>query len=636
MFRTLLLASAASVSVLSVSALAQTALPPVELDEISVTANLTPTPTREVGSAVTILSREELERRQVRLVSDALRSVPGVSVNRTGGFGGLTQLRIRGSESNNTLVLIDGIEVNDPIGGSEFNFAHLLVQDIERIEVLRGPQSALYGSDAAGGVVNIVSRRGEGPARLAGYVEGGSRGTVAGGASLSGSTDRVDYLLSAAGLRTDGFSSAAEWRSNLMGGLNTEKDGYRNAGVLAKIGFQALDNLRFDLVGRGLDYYVEGDDEAGSWMPPGGAYDFKNDIDGRQAFGRAQATLDLFDGKWQQIAGVSRLVHDYDSLYGTFDPASFEGEKTKIDYRSNVFAETGNLDHTLSFLADHEIDAVQSSSSFSSFDEDVSQTSVGGEYKLGVSDTFFFTGGARHDFSERFEDETTFRLSAAYLIHSTGTKLRTSYGTGVKNPTLYELYGQTATFVPNPDLEPEKTRGWDAGIDQSLWDNRLNVSVTYFDQRVEDLIETSGMTVINQPGTSKIHGFELEVTARPIDNLTTRASFTWTDARDADGDLLIRRPEFSGSLDVDYGFLDGRASAGFSVIYNGTQTDLPFWRPVVELDDFVLVNIRAGYRLTEQAEIYGRVENLFDEEYEEAYTFGGTGRVAVMGMKVSF
>jgi vitamin B12 transporter len=623
MLRSVLLASVAGFAALP--AFAQTApLPPVQLEEITVSANLTPTPTKAAGSAVTIITGEELQQRQIRYVSDALRTVPGVSVNRTGGYGGLTQVRIRGSEANHTLVLIDGIEVNDPGGGSEFNFAHLLVQDIERIEVLRGPQSALYGSDAMGGVVNIVSKKGAGPARLTGYIEGGNRDTVAGGASLSGSTERVDYLFSATGLRTDGFSSAAEARGW------TEKDGFENATGLAKLGFQATEQLRFDFVGSGSAYYAEGDDE-----PPGGAVDFLSDLDGETAFGRAQAKLDLFDGKWQQILGASRLDHNREFYYDVFAPSMIDGEKTKFDYRSNLFHSSGEFDHTVSFLAEHEEERVRQEG-FGSFDEKVAQTGVAGEYKLGIWDSLFFTGSARHDFNDGFEDATTYKVSAAYLFNETGTKIRTSYGTGVKNPNLVELFGTFPGFIPNPNLTPESSEGWDVGIDQSLFDGRLSFDITYFDQTISDLIQSQGLTVVNLPGEAKIHGVEVGVSARPIDDLTLRASFTWQDTEDAAGTELIRRPDFLGSLDVDYVFYDDRASAGFSIIYNGAQTDLPYWRPVVDLEDFVLVNIRAGYRVTDNAEFYGRVENLLDEEYEEVFTFGGTGRLAVVGVRATF
>ncbi|MFC5069702.1 TonB-dependent receptor plug domain-containing protein [Flaviflagellibacter deserti] len=628
MSRVVLLASVACLA--TVSAVSAQTIPepakPIELEPIVVTANRTDTPAKEVGSAVTVITREELEQKQIRLVSDALRSMPGVAVNRVGPAGGLTQVRIRGSEGNQTLVLIDGMEVNDPAGGSEFNFAHLLAQDIDRIEVLRGPQSALYGSDAIGGVINIITRRGDGPPRGSVFVEAGSRGTVEGGGSISGSTDRVDYLIGGVGLRTDGFSAASEWRGN------TEKDGYDNGTVFGKFGFQATDNLRFDVVGRAVDYYSEGDDEAfGS-----GAYDFKNDVDGDEFYGRAQAKLDLFEGRWQQIVGALRTGHSYDYLYDSFPPTKFDGLKTKFDYQSNVFAETGELSHTFTFAADHEKDEATTESSFSSFDKSLEQTGLVGEYKLGAWDQFFVTGSVRHDFNDGFEDATTFRITSAYIVEQTGTKLRASYGTGVKNPTLFELYGQTPTFIPNPNLKPEGAKGWDVGFDQPVFGNDLVVNVTYFDQRIDDLIQLQGLTVVNLPGESKIHGVEFGLSATPIDNLTLRASYTWLQGEDAQGVELIRRPSNSASFDANYAFLDGRANVNLGVVYNGTQDDLPFWRPVVELDDFVLVNLRGGYKIDEHTEVYARVENLLDEEYEEVYTFGGTGRTAIAGVRVSF
>jgi len=632
MFRPLLLASAALVSM---PALAQPALPPVELDEISVTANLTPTPTREVGSAVTIITREELERKQVRTVADALGSVPGVAVSRTGSYGGQTQVRIRGSEGNHTLVLIDGMEVNNPATESEFYFSNLLTLDIERIEVLRGPQSALYGSDAIGGVVNIVTRRGEGRPKIRAFLEGGMRGTAAGGASLSGSTDRVDYLFSAGGLRTDGFSAAAEWNGN------TEKDGHDNLTGFAKLGFQATDALRFDFVGRATDYYTEGDADAADI----GAEDGFNDLDGREAFARLQASLDLLDGRWKHVLGVGHNSNTYDNIadFG-FGPSvtSFDGTRTKIDYKTSYLLTTGPANHTFTFLADHEHD--EADVSYSALPPpSLDQTGVSGQYELGLWNQLFFTAGVRQDFSEDFEDATTWRLTGAYIFDETQTKIRASAGTGIKNPTLFELSGTSAGFIGNPDLKPEKARGWDAGIDQPFFDGHVTFGATYFEQRIEDLIyfDFGANTVYNLPGTSKIDGVELSLSATPLDGLTVRASFTWMDPRGADGERLVRRPEHVTSLDVDYAFLEGRAGVGFSVDYNGSREDTGFsFAPPFSfrktLDDYVLVDIRGRYRLNDNAELYARVENLLDEEYEEVFGFGAPGRVGIAGVKVNF
>lgn len=650
MFRAVLLSSVALAATLS-AAQAQTtptgniASTSVELEPIVVTANRTPTPAKAVGSAVTVITGEELERRQIRLVSDALRQVPGVSVSRSGPVGSLTQVRIRGSEANQTLVLIDGIEVNNPVGGSEFNFANLLTQDIERIEVLRGPQSALYGSDAAGGVVNVITRRGQdGKPRISAFGEGGNRGTAAGGASISGAADRVDYLFSVEGLRTEGFSSLSEARGF------RERDGYENATAFGKVGVQALDNLRFDFVARATDYRVE-DDSSFEFDPVTFSSllaDSRSRTDGESFFGRAQAKLDLMDGRWQHILGVSATDQSYDSrtdqfpvsFPGSFSTSTFEGKKTKFDYQTTYSFTTDALPdttHVLTFAADHERD--EANSTFLTTERVIEDTGLVGQYQLGLWNDLFVTAAVRHDTNDLFGDATTYRLTSAYTVEQTATKFRASYGTGIKNPTVDELYGFFATYRGNADLRPERSRGWDVGVDQPFLDNRALVEATYFNQRIEDLIRGSGRTSINEEGESPIHGVELALTVRPFDGFSVRAAYTWTDAENADGFQLIRRPEHVASLDADYTFLNNRATISAGLVYTGEQDDQDFATfpaTTVTLDDFVLVNVRGGYKVTENAEIYARIENLFDEEYEEVLTFGGAGRTGVAGMRVNF
>ena len=647
MFRAVLLHSVAVVATLSV-AHAQTtptgnvASTNVELEPIVVSANRTPTPAKAVGSAVTVITREELERRQIRLVSEALRSVPGVSVNTTGAVGNLTQLRIRGGESNHTLVLIDGVEVNSPANlDSSFDFGNLLALDVERIEVLRGPQSALYGSDAVAGVVNIITRRGEGAPHGSAFVEAGNRGTVAGGASVGGKKDRVDFFVSANGLRTDGFSSAAEWRGN------GEKDGYENGTAFTKFGFQARDNLRFDFVGRATGYTSESDDFGAT-----AAIDGDAETEGRQFLGRAQAKLDLYDGRWQQIFGVSGNHDEYDYYSGGALSSSYEGNKTKFDYQSTFDIRTDSLPQiaqSVTFALDHEINEANVQSDFIDLDRTRDQTGLVGQYAVAFWDQLFLTGSIRHDVNEDFDDDTTYRLTGAYLVKQTGTKFRASWGTGTKDPSLYELYGTPGTYpvLSNPDLLPERSRGWDVGVDQSFLNDRVKVEATYFDQDIEDFITTAYTPTfesqyVNGDDTAKTHGVELGLTVRPTQNLSLRAAYTWLDGEDPDGESLLRRPEHSASFNADLALLDGRASLGVGLVYVGEREDLAF-EPAptygsyrTTLDSYVAVNARGSYRIDESKEIYARIENLFDEEYEETYTYGAPGRTGVAGLRVNF
>ncbi|WP_343712983.1 TonB-dependent receptor [Inquilinus sp.] len=601
------------------------------LSPIVVTANRVPTPAAEVGSAVTVITRQELEDRQVRQLSDVLREVPGVAVNRTGPAGQTTQIRIRGAESNQTLVLIDGVEVNDPSANSDFDFAHLMADDIGRIEVLRGPQSALYGSDAIGGVVNIVTRRGEGPAGGTASVEGGGYGTLRAHASVSGGNDDLDYLIGATGLRTDGASAAR---------TGSEADGTRTGTIYTKIGLHPSELVDIDVVGRYTRFNTDLDGFAGGV----GAVDSKDDVDGSSFLGRIQGRLKLLDGRWEHIVGLSYTDDSRDYRDGSdIITSSYRGKTSRVDYQTNLTLDSEAVlpaAHRLTFAIDHEEQQADSDSGFADFSRRIGATGLVGQVQLGLADSLFLTGSVRHDLNDLFRDTTTWRLTAAWQIEATGTKLRASYGTGVKNPTLFELYGFTNSYRGNPDLKPERAEGWDAGFDQQIWGDRVVLDATYFEQRISDLIVGSGQGSANLPGTATARGVELGLSVMPVDDLTIRASYTYTDAEDATGAELVRRPRNLASLNVNYRFLDGTANVNLGVDYNGRQKDLAFDAAYnsspVTLDGYTLVNLAASYQVTDRVQVYGRIDNLLDEDYEEVWTYGSLRRAGYLGMKVSF
>ncbi len=617
-----------------VSALGQTP-PPTQLPETVVTATRTEIPLGHVGSSITVVTGEEMEQQQTRIVSDALRRVPGLAVNRTGGVGGQTQVRIRGSEGNQTKVLIDGIEANDPAGGSEFDFANMLASDIDRIEILRGPQSLLYGSDAVGGVINIITRRGGGPLRAAASLEGGSHNTQQATAGLAGGLagDRLRYQLSATRYHTDGISAANSLRGN------KEEDAYDNGTLFGTVGGTPIEHLDIDLTGRYVHSHLEGDDFVGG----PGAVDGKSDSTLIQRYGRAQAQLKLLDDKWVQRIALASSDNKNNSFSNGPQTSTFNGYRTKFDYQNDFIFSSDPLfpaEHTLSLGIDHMWDSAYSRSAFSTFDKSLETQSVWGQYQLALMDQFFFTGGARFDDNDMFEDATTFRLTAAWKVSGTGGKLRGSYGTGVKNPTLFELYGFTSTFRPNPDLQPESGRGWDIGWDQQFLNGRVVLGATYFEQRIRDLITGAGDTSINLPGVSCSRGAELTGRIGILRDLDLSGSYTFTSTRDPDGSELVRRPKHIASAGMTYRFLEDRGSATLGVVYNGATNDFAFDRffnrSIVELDAYTTANLAVSYKLHENLEVFGRVENLTNEHYEEVYTYGSLGRSGYGGVKASF
>ncbi|PJI40149.1 MAG: outer membrane cobalamin receptor protein BtuB [Ferrovibrio sp.] len=612
-------------------AVAQTATAPTQLSAISVTANMTETPVQEVGSAVTIITGEELQQRQTQLVSDVLREVPGMAVSRTGGVGGPTQVRIRGSEGNQTLVLIDGVEVNSVAGSSEFDFAHLLAADIERIEVLRGPQSALYGSDAAGGVINIVTRRGSGKPIFSGAFEGGSFNTYQTNASVRGGNERYHFLLSGVDYRTGGITRATESRGNF------ENDAYRNKTIFSKFGVAPAENLNFDFVGRYT--YYQGEYDGSDTF----AFDDTSRTNGSQIYGRGQGKLVVADGHWEHIVGTAYTQNDTNSYNTT---SSSYGDKVKYDYRTNVLFDTpsfADARHTVTLQAEQENESFVSSFVTPYVEREISSTGFVGVYKVDFFRQLFLTGAVREDRNDIFRDARTYRGTAAYRFLNTDTKLRGGYGTGVKNPTMSELYGFTSTFTGNPNLQPEETKGWDIGVDQGFWGNRGQVGLTYFDQRVDKLIQNSGATAANVNGESKIRGIELEGTIEPVTNLTLRAAYTYMKTEmPITGEELVRRPAHVGSFNANYRFMENRANVNLGILYNGRQVDNNFETGFgantsrQTLNGYALVNLAAGYMVTENVEVFGRLENLLDKQYEDVYTYQTPGRAIYAGVRATF
>ena len=600
------------------------------LPETVVSASRIETPLSTVGSAITVIDRQQLDQRQTRLVSDVLREVPGVAVNRSAGVGGFTQVRIRGSEANQTLVLIDGIEVNDPGLGAEFDFAQLLAEDVERIEILRGAQSALWGSDAVGGVVNIITRKGKGPpkARFSGEV--GARETSQLTAALSGGGEQYHYALSANRFYTGGISAADERAGN------REEDSFKNTTGALRAGFSPTEFLTFDVVGRIEKAYGETD----GFAPVVGLIDDISEYEYTRRYGRAQGTLKLFEGMWEHRLGAAITDTDNSSIDGFGGLATNDGRKKKLDYQTTVFLDTPDFaraSHALTFAAEREKESIDSNSAFSRVERSVLSYGYVGEYRVTLFDNLALSGALRFDDNDMFEDATTYRLTASYLVPDWGTRFKASHGTGVKNPTLFELFGFTATFSGNANLKPEESRSYDVGIEQKLLDGKRVADVTGFANRIENLIQGFGPTAVNVKGTAEINGIETSLRWQALDWLRLGASYTYMDPEDANGNWLLRRPKHIGSVNATATFANGRGSFFVGAKYNGPTKDVVFdagFNSVrTKLDGYWVVDAAATYAINDHIEVFGRIENLFDEHYQEVFGYGSVGFGAFAGLR---
>lgn len=610
------------------------------LADTVVTATRFPVPVETVGNAISVITADQIEQRQSRFVSDLLRDVPGVAVSRSGTIGATTQVRIRGAESNQTLVIIDGVKMNDPAAGGEFDFSTLLSADIERIEVLRGPQAVLYGSSSIGGVINIITRRSKGPITARARLEGGSFRTLDGGASISGGDDTFSGALSVAGLRSDGINISRD---------GNEEDDYRNWTINGRANYRPTDQL--DLQGslRYLDTRLQFDDFAA--VNDSSGIIIPNDADResttKQWSGRAQARLSSFDGRWENTLGYSGLRSDNNSYADGDQTFSFNANKDIFDFQSNAYLEAdfAQSTHDLTLLIEHQRES--GDNTFAGDLPTIRNTGYALSWRGGFWDSVFLTAGGRYDQNSRFENEISPQLSAAYLHHDTDTRLHASWGQGVQNPNLNELFGFFGTFIGNPDLTPETSTGWDLGVEQQLLDQRVTVGATWFNNRIKDFISsefdaTAGASrPINLPGESKIHGIEFSASAALNENLSLDAAYTWTDGEDPDGETLVRRPRHVASASLNYTFLARRANLNLTLQYNGEQDDFVFKAPFFErdratLDAYTLVNLAASYRVTDQIEVTGRIENLLNKDYEEVYGFQSPGIAGYLGVKGQF
>lgn len=612
------------------SALAQADEP---VEELLVVGARVPVSAERFGASFSVLDKAAIEARQVPVVAELLRDLPGLAVSRTGTVGSQTQIRIRGAEGNQTLVLIDGIEATDPVGNFEFDFADLVTTGIERIEVLRGPQGALYGSEAIGGVIQILTRDpGEGT-EFEAFAEGGSFGTARLGATASAGTERLGATVSVGWHDTDGVSAAP-------GG--TERDGYRNRTLSGKIVARPLDGLTLGLVARHVAAETEVDAQD---FLSGRVVDADIGRDFEAFYGRAHAALALFDDLLTQTVSLELTDTDSNNVTdGAFDNA-FSGERFKLRWQSTLdtgtVALTGAVEHEELRFRAVAADPADPANQRQKDD----QTSLVGEARVEAFDRLFLTLGLRHDMNDVFADETTWRTTLALDIDA-ATQLHGSYGTGVSDPTFFDRFGFFPDqFIGNPDLTPERARGWDVGLRREFLDGRLRLDATWFSTDLRDEIvsvfdvATFLSTVENQAGQSDRRGVELAARYEPAPGLVLDAAWTFLDAEEPDGSREIRRARHIASFTATWTPANGRGEVSLDLDYNGEQDDLDFSAfPArrVTLDDFLLVTLAARWRLARGLELFGRIENLLDQEHSAVLGFNTPGIGAFGGLRARF
>ncbi|KRA97571.1 hypothetical protein ASD83_10635 [Devosia sp. Root685] len=600
------------------------------LDTLRISAaGLTPFEEKEIGRSYTVIDGDKIQLSGTPYVADILRQVPGFAVTSGGSQSGLTDVRVRGGEANHVLVLIDGVPISETWTGG-VDFGRLQVANVERIEVLRGPQSAFWGANAMSGVINIVTKSAKDDG-FHGSVAGemGSDGTKMTSGSLAYGQDNFKASGGITLRHTDGFNISS---------LGSELDSARHVDANARFSANITPQLTLDGTVRYGRMSGDSDDQD---FATGTVLDTNDTFRANELFGSLGLGWVSEDGVWFQNARVSGGTIERGST-NVWGETVYAGDLYKASYQIGRNFETpGILDstHTVTLGYDLVYETFQHLVPSVMDRQTRTAHSVVGEYRGTFYDQFYLTAALRHDFNANFADATTYSVSGAWQIPNTGTKLHASVGTGSTNPTMWEQFGYSpGSFTPNPNLTPETSVGWDIGIEQTLLDGMVVLDATYFNQTLENKIRDVFFpitTAINVPGTSPRQGVELSATVNVFDGLAAGVTYTYLDARDPSGALEVRRPQHSGSLNLAYTLPEIPLTLHGEVLLRGETKDA-LGAKTFTLPAYAVVNAGLNYQVSDQVEVYGRVHNLFDTKYQEVYGYNTQGRTFYAGARAKF
>lgn len=605
------------------------------LGEVVISGGFTPIEEKRYGRAATVITAEEIEARGITTVQDALRAVPGVQVNGSGNS--FTQVRIRGGESNHTLVLIDGIRAAG--GDSEYVFSGLDTANIERIEVLRGPQSVFYGSDASSGVINIITKTGGYGTQYGGTVEAGTDG-YRGSARVSTRTDKGGLAFNMAYDDDEGYD---------LSGSDGEKDSIRRGTVQLQGDYTILPDLTLGFNFRRSEerYRLDSTDWLATTADEYVVDDPYPYTDRHEQLGQVWAEYDSLGGRLTHRLSYERTDYDQSTNGGTWTKTDTQSAKYIASFGIDGLA-VDTTDHLLNFFLEWQRD-----SSSTNPDYERETNSIALEYRGTFDNGLSIQLGARHDFNDVFADATTWTASGSYTFEQTGVRVHASAGSGIVDPSYFELYADedygTSVYVGNPDLKPEENLSFDIGVELPFWQGRGVIDVTYFNETltneivsyfagVDPVTGASIFTYANEDGDSPRQGVEVGAQLLATDDLSLRLSYTYLDAENPDGTIEIRRPKHELLLSATQNILGGRGSVTGDLRYVAGNYDTQYWGAYLteELPNYVTVDVAAQYELTENLVLTGRITNLFDEEYSDVWGYASRGRAAYIGLRAAF
>ncbi len=594
-----------------------------ESEPVVVSATRTGIPLDQSPASVSVISSDDLEQKQIERVSDALREVPGLSVVQTGTPGQLTSAFTRGLRSEHTQVLLDGVPINQGLQGA-FNFADLTTDNIERIEVVRGPQSTIYGPRALAGVIQIFTKQGSGPPGITVSEEGGSYDTFRETIEGDGKIDNFDYSIGASRVDADNA------RPNNQ---------YRNTAAIADVGWSPNETVRISSL---FTYSLSDTGNPNTIFNPKPIDNFLTER------WLIAPHVDLRINDWWE----HKIIFSYDHERQLNDPNQdgFVGptralfERTTIDYQNDLrpvswLTLTSGFFYSRVNAGQERPFVLQIFGPQPTFVSDHTDETAGFlQATLTPIENLIFVAGGRFDHFNQFGDVWTYRFAGSYKIDKTNTTLHSSVATGFSPPS-----SQDKIFGMNFGLRPERDLGWDAGIEQRLWENRVTIGATYFHNDLSNLIGFNGLFETLNLGAAETQGLETELRAQPIVDLVFTASYTYLDAEktsSADinqpqGARLPRRPRNEVYASASYLWWK-KLRTTIAAKFVNAREELNFGGPNFDIEDYSVVNFAAEYEINSHLSIFGRIDNLTNEHYAEVFGFPALGRAAYAGAKLKF
>ena len=613
-------------------------------------AYATPVNQDKTASSVTVLTEKDFAQRNATYVSDVLKTVPSMAISASGGRGTLTNFYLRGADANHTAVVIDGVKMN-PVTGYGFDFGGLSLSNIERIEVLRGEQSALWGSDAMGGVVYITTKSGlykDKPFNVDFDLGTGSKGTYDASATVSGYHNGFYYALNGNSHRTRGISAysshkfryTAENGTQIVSGGAIEKDKFHRDNASLRFGYDGKD--------RGIEFLASHATQTARYD---GSLAGETTFDDRTRTRETLFKLSGYIGSDQELlkhkASVSNVKTDSDTFSSW--ASAYDANKTNANYQLDInFDRDGAITQAFSLLTEYQKSKYHSTSY--SNEKTLSETSFAGEYRLLSEDDHALAISGRFIENSQYKNAFTGRISGAYRL-SPNFKTHASFGTAIQNPTMTEYYGYNGSYVANPALKPEKSLGGDLGLLIESNDKKHSLDVTYFARNVNNLISSKVLSsdpvtyvtvsqAINLDGLSKLKGVEIAYNGKLTDTLTTFANYTYTRGKDSKGVELVRRPKHLANVGVAYQITE-QLGANASLSYVGKRIDNHFNEVTyassrVKMPSYTLANLGVNYQVSQNVNIYANLNNVFNKKYENIIGYGQMGRNVYVGLKGSF